>query len=319
MLEKIMNKYELCIDRVLETTELFLNFQENIIKKITDFLNRFFNFILDSYQNITTRCYTFFRWSTIPFNFIIKRTWLWYIFRLTGDEPLDETGVHYVRAKPGGGKSMLAKQKADETLEKYGYPSYLTHQIEKPKLTEDEKFWYVNHRVINLRSYFDSKGNQIKQFNTDIYKQMHVDEFHIENNPRRNKEKEYNSFFIPFLNQLLSIRHDGFDYNIYLYSQIPNNDIQIMSTITKYHEIKLVKGLPYWKWIRDGKFIIVPVKWKIKTYEIVIGEGGSIKRKLYRVWSKAVNYDRLDDFDTHAMRGNKKHLPKDYEKRKVEN
>lgn len=318
MLEKLMSTFELITDFTMETCTKILDLQENIIKKITDFLNRFFNIVLDTYQTITTSVYTFFRWSTIPFNYIIKRTWLWYVFKTNDDEPLDETGVHYVRARPGGGKSMLAYQKANETLEKHGYPSYMTHPIEKPKLTEDKKFWYVDHRLINLRNYFDAKGNQTKLFNTDMYKQMHIDEFHIENNPRRNKEKEYNAFFIPFLNQLLSIRHDGFDYNIYIYSQIPNNDIQLMSTITKYHEVKLIKGLPYWKWIKDGKFVIVPIKWKIKTFDVEIGEGGSIKRKLYRAWSKKVDYDKLEYFETHAMRGNKRHLPLDYEKRKVE-
>ncbi|MEM0173855.1 MAG: hypothetical protein QXI16_05050, partial [Sulfolobaceae archaeon] len=81
MLEKLMSTFELITDFTMETCTKILDLQENIIKKITDFLNRFFNIVLDTYQAITTSVYTFFRWSTIPFNYIIKRTWLWYVFK----------------------------------------------------------------------------------------------------------------------------------------------------------------------------------------------------------------------------------------------
>lgn len=316
MIDKIIDKMELIVDRVMHASTLILNIQENIVMQITGLFNRLFNAILALYEEITMRVYGFFRWTTIPLNFLIIRTFLWYIFKTSGNEPLDEVGVHYIRAEPGGGKSMLAYQKANETLEKTGYSAYITHPIEKPKLTEDKKWWYVDHRLIGIRSYFNAKGEQIKRFNTAIHKQLHVDEFHIENNPRRNKEKEYNAFFIPFLNQLLKLRHNGFDNNIYIYSQIPNNDIQLMSTITMYHEIKLVKGMPYLKWLRDGKFEIVPIKWKFKSYKIIIVEGGGIKRKLYRIWNKPVDYMKLEHFDTHALRNDNKHLPLDFEKKK---
>lgn len=310
-IETLIKKYEEIIDNFIDRLEDFIDKVVNLHIKLIATIVAFLSFIIKRYGELANDVYSFFRWTTIPFNYIIIRTWLWHILRMTEYEPLDETGVHFIRAKPGGGKSLLAYQKANEILDRTGYAAYFTDPVEKPKLTEDGKFWYVDHKLINLKSYYQS-GKAVKRFNTKKWKSLWVDEFQILNNPRLNKKTEYNDFFIPFLNDLLTIRHDGFDNNIYLLSQIPNNDIQLMSMITKYHDIEIRKGINYLRWLRTGKFEILPIKWKISTYNIHIGDGGLVKKVLYRKWTKRVDIDSLDYFDTHARRGMKDHLKLDY-------
>lgn len=306
-----MIAYEKITDKILEGIFEILEYPLLFIQRILDQVYLFMLFIVKEYEKFATAIYGFFRWTTIPLNYIIVRSWLWYIFRLSFHEPLDDTGVHLLRSNPGGGKSMLAYQKSNEVADRTGYASYHTSRIEKPHLTEDKKFYAVHHRVINLKNYY-KKGKKIMQFNTNMYKSLHVDEFHYMNNSRLNKTTEYNDFFIPFLNDLILMRHQGFEHNIYLYSQVPNNDVQIMSILCHYHEIELTKGVDYWRWIRTGKFEIIPKHWRIETYNI--DRSNPTKKKLHRVWKKKVDVDNLIYFDTFAMAHEHTNLPVDYKK-----
>lgn len=309
--DEMMNVYETITEKIIEGIFNALGYPLKVIQKATFFFQAMMEKIAHEYEQLSMILYSFFRWTTIPINYVIVRTWLWYIFRLNLREPLDDTGVHLIRSNPGGGKSMLAFQKSNEMADKTGYPSYHTSRIEKPHLTEDERFYAVYHRVINLKNYYKN-GKKLLRFNTSIYKSLHVDEFHYMNNSRLNKTTAYNDFFIPFLNDLVLMRHEGFDNNIYLYSQVPNNDVQIMSILVHYHEVDLVKGIDYWRWIRTGKFEIIPKHWKIETFNV--DRANPTKKKLYRRWRKRVDVDNLIYFDTHAMASEFSNLPIDYKK-----
>lgn len=308
-MDEIMQLYEKITDKILEGIFDVLGYPLIIIQKILDQVHLIIEKVVSEYDRTVTNLYGFFRWTTIPLNYIIVRTWLWYIFRLALHEPLDDTGVHLIRSNPGGGKSMLAFQKSNEIADRTGYASYHTSRIEKPHLTEDKKFYAVYHRVINLKNYYKN-GKKVMRYNTKLYKSMHVDEFHYLNNSRLNKTNVYNEFFIPFLNDLVLMRHEGFENNIYLYSQVPNNDVQIMSILVHYHEVDLVKGIDYWRWIRTGKFEIVPKYWRIETFNV--DRANPTKKKLYRKWKKRVDIDNLTYFDTHAMAHEFDNLPVDY-------
>lgn len=311
-MDAIMEKYELVLESVFNIFEMIVE----LISKLTMLAMQGVHFVLaklfDLYDFVKWRLFPFFRWSTIPYNFVIVRTWLYYVYNKNEvKEPLDVPGVHYCVSPPGGGKSMLAFQKSNEIADETGYASYHTSRIEKPRLSKDKKFWVVTHRVIDPKKYYKDR-KKIYRFNTDKYKAFFFDEFHASNNARLNKESKYNDFFIPFLIDLIYIRHEGFDHNIYLFSQVPNNDIQIMSMITRYHDISMKKGLRYIDWLFRGKFEISPLYFKIKTYKLD-RTTENFKKKLVRVWKKKIDIERLKYFDTHAMAHEFDHLPLDFE------
>ena len=305
-MELFFNLYEKIIDYIVELFDDAVYLAVSFANKVTIWIQSIFTTIYQNYEGIAKFIYAPFRWTTIPLNYIIVRTGLWYIFRDQHLEPLDNPGIHLVRSNPGGGKSMLAFQKSNELAEDTGFPSYQTSRIEKPRLSEDGKFWVVRHPVIDIKSLY-SKGKKILQFDTRKYKSLFIDEFHYMNNPRLNKTTDYNAFFLPFLNDLILIRHEGFDNNIYLFSQVPMNDVQLMSILANYHEIELKKGVNYWRWIRTGVFEVIPLYWKIQTF--TIDRSDPSRKFLYRKWKKRVDPDELEYFDTHAMKNEFSNLP----------
>lgn len=288
LLDAFFHAYEICIDLI----------RKSIVK------------ILDNYILFTKSIYSLFRWSTIPFNFLIVRTWLWYIYGYEESNPLDKKGIHYVRALPRKGKSLLAFNKANRDMESTGFSSYFTSPIEKPKITKDGKFYYLNHKVIDLKSYYKD-GVKRKRFNTQFFKRLWVDEFHVLNNPRRNNEKENKDFIIPLVNDFVRLTHLGFEC-IYLLSQVPSNDIQIMSILAGYHDVEVKKGVDYLRWLLTGKFEVLPLYIKVKSHEIVWDSNGSWKKVLKRTWKERINQDNLPYFETLAERHVDDHLPFDY-------
>lgn len=292
----------------------FINYIEKIIEMFFKVLFLGFRItayikeqIINVYSKIALKFYKLMRWMTIPYNWLIIRTWLWYIFYGGENEPLDVEGVHYIVSPPGGGKSTLAKQKMDEHMSRTGKTSYVTTKMEMPKVDATNGKKYVYHRWIDIKKYYKD-GKKVMQYNTKLHNMMVIDEFHVLNNNRLNKTTKYNDFFIPFINDLVLIRHIKFR-KVYLLSQVPSNDIQLMSILVRYHEVKLKKGVNYWRWIKTGKFEILPLKWRIKTYTI---EPLTNKKHLIRIWSKKVDMNSLDDFETLNMASHGSDLPMDY-------
>lgn len=225
--------------------------------------------------------------------------------------PIFQQGIHMVRAKVGGGKSLTSFVLAQMTLEETGIPSYFTSPVEKPQLSEDGKYYYVYHRVIDLKDYYKD-GKKVMNYNTDKYKNIHKDERHLQYNPRMNKGKKYNESFIPEHEDHLLMRHDGM-HGIYMYSQHMKLDSQDMDSLTFMHEVETVKDIPLKTWLDHDNLKLVPVKLKFTTHTIQTEFDGTMKRKKYAQFSLPVKYSVLQRYNTFAE--NRKHagLKKDYE------
>lgn len=309
-IDHFFENFEKFFDSIMHLVESWLDAFFHGYEFCINSVRKFMIYVLNNYTQFTKIIYGFFRWTTAPFNFIIVRTWLWYVFGYDETNPLDKNGVHYIRGLPGKGKSLLAYDKANRDMEESGFSSYMTSSIEKPKVTADGKYYYVNHKVISLFNYYKD-GKSIRRFNTQYFKKMWVDEFHVLNNPRRNNEKGNKDFIIPFINDLVRLRHFGFKA-IYLLSQVPSNDVQIMSFLVGYHDVEVKKGVHYLRWLMTGKFEVLPLYIKMKSYDIIWESNGSWKKVLKRTWKYRINQDGLPFFDTLAERDVNKELPLDY-------
>jgi hypothetical protein len=141
---------------------------------------------------------------------------------------------------------------------------------------------------------------------------MFKDENHVDQNPRLNKTKEYNNRFIPEHNDELLMAHEGFTYGVHILSQQKKTDGQRMETITVYHEIeKTVKGINYGKWIKDGKFEIIPKYIKVRAYTLQFLWNQNAKQKLLRRYKIKVPYEILPYYETLAESKRFAHLPYD--------
>lgn len=307
MAYKIDSSIEKIIFKVISSFEVIGN-------KLIDGLDYFCEWFCDlSFYLISKLCkffedniYTISRYLSYPTNKLIVRLWEWHIKNRNAPNPLHVEGVHYIFGPPGAGKSSWSKHDAEERAIKTGKNAYFTHHIEKPKIDENLNT-YVHHRVIDIKSYYENKV-KIKRYNTEKYPTLYIDEFQILNNNRLNKQKDYNDFFIPFLNDLISVRHLDFD-NIYLLSQIPSNDIQIMTMLAGYHELSMKKGVLYSDWLKTGKFRIRPIYFKIKSFKI-----DQITNKKYHVKTQKImiNLDFLEDFESLSMRAANLKLKPDF-------
>lgn len=317
-----MNKY---INYILNFNEyltfsiinIFVFFLDAIKEKIfflIKILCIIFEILIQAICIIFLKIYAIMRYSTIPYNWIIIRTWLWNLFRGGHSTPLDIVGVHYIQAPPGGGKSLLLKVLSDQVNQEKKKGVYLTKAIEKPKIDENGNK-YVYNRFIDIKSYFDlnpdskTAGQPIKRFNFNKYIQLFFDEFHLDNNNRDNKTKLYNLFFKPLLEQFISMRHDGCE-RIILTSQVASNDIQLMPMLARYHTLRLKKGIKWSEWMETGKFIYRPLKFRIKSF--IIDPFNPDKKTLERIWNLSITLKNLEDFDSYAMRGSKNNLPLDF-------
>lgn len=227
------------------------------------------------------------------------------------DLPIFVQGTHMVRARVGGGKSLTSLVLAEMTLQATGRASYFTSAVEKPKLSEDGTYYYVMHRVIDLKDYYKD-GKKVMNFNTDLYRNLHKDERHLQYNPRLNKSKEYNATFIPEHEDELLMRHDGFE-TIVKYSQHMKLDAQDMDSLTFMHEVQTIKDIPIKRWLDDGKFNYIPIKLVFYTYNIYVHFDGRMERVLYKKWSLPVPYEVLERFNTHAEQYKYSHLKVDYQ------
>jgi hypothetical protein len=216
-----------------------------------------------------------------------------------------------VRASVGGGKSLLSYILGELYRMETGLSSYFTSPVEKPRLTEDGKFYYVYHRVINLDDYFDSNGKKIKKFNTKKHKVIHKDERHLEFNPRQNGTSEYKNKFLPQQKDEILMRHQGITH-IYKYTQYMKLDSQDMQALTYMHDVGTDKDIPLDRWLNDGMFNIIPLKLKISTFVIDVDFKGEFKRKKIASYSINVPYDLLQHFDTHAESYRDNNLKVDY-------
>jgi len=309
-IECVFDKAEESIDKVMHLGDLaldaFFHAAASGMKVFSDASNLALDYIHKFYIKNGRKL----RYISLPWSSLIPKVYKWMNSNSYDRLPIFIPGMHMIRARVGGGKSLASFVLAEMTLEHTGYASYFTSAVEKPQLSEDGKYWYVMHRVVSMNDYYKD-GKKVTNFNTEKYKNMHKDERHLDYNPRMNKGKEYNAKFIPEHEDHLLMRHDGFEH-IYMYSQHMKLDSQEMDALTLMHEVETSKDIPIKRWLEDGGFNYIPIKLKFTSYIIEIDFDGSMKRKVFRTWKIPVPYEVLKRFDTHAEKHKHSGLPYDY-------
>lgn len=310
---KLTTKIKEAIDKYASFINDFIYKNKKISNKVSDSFYLLINhliklvyFIVNFYSDQVMKLYTIARWSTIPTNKLWIIGWFRYILSQSERDPFDEGGNQYINAPVGGGKSSIMFAKMKDFAKRSGKASYVTTAMEKPKYKNMER--YVYHRVFNLQEFF-SEGKQIRNFDTDHFDTIIVDELHLLNNNRKNKEKAYNDIFLPLVNNSILMRHKGIK-TILFASQMLKNDIQLMSLLKYYHKVKAVKGIDYRQWLIDGKFKITIIGWKVQTYTIEMTDNG-FKLHKHKFWFKKNYPAYLRDFETLAMKDINNDLPKD--------
>lgn len=319
-----MNKYFEFVDKIPDNFMKKLNISEEILfsfikisqkifysilmlfyKVVLEFIKNTIINAVEIYNDFVIQFYNLARWTTIPLNKLWILGWLELILSGDGKEPLDEEGLHYITGLQGSGKSSLMFAKMKDYAHKTGRASYVNTKMEKPKLSVNG--YYVYHRLFSADEFYKDKV-AIKQFNTEMFCSIVYDELHFFNNNRMNRSNDYNSTFIPMINDNVLMRHKNIKWVLYS-SQFPRNDIQIMTLLKGYHRVKVKKGIDYRKWLETGKFEISLLGWRIKSYELEISEN-NYKLKLVKRWFKR-NNNYLGDYDTLAMRDVNKDVPID--------
>lgn len=318
-LEKIISFHVKSIEKtfesIIESLNKICNFfnvfeRKNYIFKLGDFFyiclkyrSIASNWIITWYNWFAIKLYAVARWTTIPLNKLWIIGYIKNLNKTIGHDFLDEEGVQYVTGPPGCGKSSLMYAKSKDYACISGKASYITTNMEKPKFSREG--WYVHNRVFNLEEFFNN-GEQIKQFDSKHFNAVILDEMHLLNNNRKNREKKYNEVFLPLINSFVLMRHYNLEH-ILIASQIYKNDIQLMAILKYYHKVKVKKGFDYYKWLVDGKFKITVLGWNIKTFVPSISDAGTLKLKKIAYWYK-LNHDYLDDFETKNMSKVNNHL-----------
>ncbi len=306
VIEKILNKTVQVIELSLAAFFWFVFFVLKMFFKVVLKTLDTINFVYRRHERLL-------RHLSLPASALIPITYRITNRSLDDKIPLLKPGMHQVRAMVGGGKSLTSLALAEFCLKEYGFASYLTSPVEKPQLSEDGKYYYVMHRVINPKDYYKD-GKKVMNYNAELYPYMHKDERHLEYNPRLNKTREYNSTWIPEHEDELLMRHDGFRV-IIKYSQHMRLDSQEMENLTFMHEVQTKKTLTVRNWLNNGKFSFIPVKLRFTTYYIDVDFDGTMKRRRYKKWSLPVTQELLDKFDTHAEKHKHAGLPVDYQRK----
>lgn len=306
-------KYETIMDEIIHRADTVLDVFSNVPNFLLNQYNSIIKNIDDQvydYLGRETRLGRLMRYGSYPWSILIPKGYKYFISNQYGKALIFTPGVHMIRAKVGGGKSLASFILAEIYLEETGLGSYFTSPVEKPSVTEDGEWLYVFHRVINTDDYYQ-KGKKVMNFNTTKHKAIHKDERHLEYNPRLNNRTEYNDKFIPEQKDEILMRHEGMEY-IYKYSQYFKLDSQDMDALTYMHDVETVKDIPIRRWLDTGELNHVPVLLKFTTFVIEVAFDGGMKRKKIGSCKIPVPYELLERFDTHAERYRNAGLPVDY-------
>ncbi|MCD4826540.1 MAG: hypothetical protein K8Q99_02100 [Acholeplasmataceae bacterium] len=299
--DKSVHLAEKGLDAFCHVSKKFLNNADNISNSLYEKMHQMYK------NNGHDR---FIRYASLPWSITIPVAYKYITMGAYSRLPIFQPGMHMIRAKVGGGKSLTSFVLAEMTLLATANGSYFTSPVEKPQLSEDGKYWYVHHRVVNMSDYYKD-GKKVLNFNTDKYKDIHKDERHLQYNPRMNKGKKYNESFIPEHEDHLLMRHDGMEH-IYMYSQHLKLDSQDMTTITYMHEVSTKKDIPIKRWLDSGDLKYIPVKLRFESYTIEPSFDGAMKRKKVAKFNLPVPYNVLERYDTLAERHKHAGLPVDY-------
>lgn len=276
-------------------------------KKLTRLVNKY-DKLVDYLANFPMHFYGLYRLLTFPTNYVIIYGWK-YLLKLF--RPLDilmRKGIHIIKSPPGGGKSLSAYLTAEKHYKNSGYQSYINSQFEKPR-TDKNGRRYTKHIFFEFENIFGIRnvngkleGYQKKLFNSRKAKVVIWDEIHLMFNPRENRSSLYMLAWKPFLNNILHYRHEGFHSHIIL-SQL-KVDIQLASIASYIHQPTTIIDINYRLWMATGQFKMVPVKIKYQTFKFV-----DDKMKPYRKWSRRVDYEDLEFYETLALKHTRSNIP----------
>lgn len=313
-LEPVFNTCESIIDKMVHQVDNSLD----AISQAPNYLLRNYNSIIEDIEdqiydrlNKDTALARLIRYSSLPWSVVIPKGYKYFISNQNRTPQILQPGIHMVRAKVGGGKSLTSFILAEMYLEETGLGSYFTSPVEKPQVTEDGEWLYVYHRYINLDDYYNEHGVKIKKFNTEKYQVIHKDERHLDFNPRLNSTKEYKNKYIPQQKDEILMRHQGVK-RIYKYSQYMKLDNQDMQALTYMHDVETVKDIPIQRWLDTGELNYVPINLKFTSFIIDVDIKGELKRKKVGSYKIPVPYQLLQRFDTHAEKYRYAGLPVDY-------
>ena len=286
------------LDVLISQMEVFMH---KSTRRITIALNKLEKAFLDY-------LYKPLRYISMPGGFVFVKIWEVYKDLYIEPDLLKADGVHVVMASMGEGKTSIVFQTAEELFQTKGYGSYVTAKIEKPK--KDAEGDFFNHKffqwdeIIGVKELNDKKiGYQKARFNSFLFPNRIYDEMSRFLNPRENRARNYMIQFKVIIDDMLINRHEG-TKRIWLISQL-TTDIQFMKVATYVHIPHMIKGVNYFRWLKTGKFEIVPLKWKVNTYQPNL-DG---KLVLMKRWTKRVNMDILDGFETHAEKHHRSNIP----------
>lgn len=311
--EPIFNKCESIIDEIVHRADKSVDALSKIPKCILKSINGVIeNIDEEIYDRLgkKTQAGRLLRFGSLPWSVAIPKGYKYFFSNQYSKDLIFTPGVHMVRAKVGGGKSLTSFILAEIYLNETGLGSYFTSPVEKPQVTDDGEWLYVFHRVINTDDYYRD-GKKILNYNTEKHNVMHKDERHLEYNPRNNKSSEYNKKFMLEQQDEILMRHQGFK-SIYKYSQYMKLDSQDMDALSYMHDVETVKDIPIQRWLETGELNYIPVVLKFTTYKIEIEFEGTMRRKKVGSCKIPIPYQLLQRFDTHAESGRYAGLPVDY-------
>lgn len=313
LIKPIYSKIEPILDKTVHRARQGIDAFSYIPKLLNKAYHNFIESILDKIYlilNKDTRIARLIRYLSFPLSALIPIMYKQFFSGTRGRALIFTPGVHMIRAKVGGGKSLASFVLAELYLEETGFGSYFTSPVEKPSVTDDGEWLYVFHRVINIDDYYKN-GKKVMNFNTKKYKVIHKDERHLDYNPRLNNSKEYNNKFIPEQKDEILMRHEGIEY-IYKYSQYMKLDSQDMDALTYMHDVETVKDIPVKRWLDTGALNYIPVSLKFTTYVVEISFDGRMTRRKVGKCKIQVPYELLERFDTHAEKYRNAGLPVDF-------
>ena len=313
LLAPVFRIYESSMDKLVHRAEQGVDALSHVMMFVAGKYNLIAKGIMEKIYmllNKDTRMARMLRFISFPWSVIIPKGYKYFFSSQYGRALIFKPGVHMIRAKVGGGKSLASFVLAEIYLEETGLGSYFTSPVEKPSVTDDGEWLYVFHRVINTDDYYKG-GKKVLNFNTSKYKAIHKDERHLDYNPRLNGSKDYNAKFIPEQRDEILMRHEGFEY-IYKYSQYMKLDSQDMDALTYMHDVETVKDIPVRRWLDTGDLNYIPIRLKFTTFVVEIEFDGRMRRKKVGSCRISVPYELLQRFDTHAERYRNAGLPVDF-------
>lgn len=217
--------------------------------------------------------YDFARKTTIPFNYV----WFYFLKRRQNKKTslIMQTGVHYIVALMGGGKSSLIYHTIEKIRTTYGQGAYVNVDMENthfdPLLQQHVRYHYRFEADDYWGSVEDeetkkTKFTQLRRFNK-LWPTIVLDEWLSKMNHRMNNTSSYKELFIPFIRSLAHMRHQGI-HRVYVASQLDTTDVQLMSMFKWIHEVEIDLNVSYLEWVKSG-FLDKHIQgWFIYTYQV---------------------------------------------------